>query len=80
MIKLSTKTVYEVYVGNIGRVHTGHSMKMARIAFCAYKNLSMSNRSRCSGEPVVLMQDGEPVPAYDYQPGGRRYTRPDRDL
>ena len=60
---------YEVIVGNIGTVYNGDSRTVAREIFETYVSKSRIGLGRCSGEPVTLMQDGEPT--YEYQGGGR---------
>ena len=50
---------YEIIVGNIGRVHRGHSRREADRAYAIYVDQSKSNYGRAAGESVTMMEDGE---------------------
>lgn len=58
---MRSKTDYEVVVGNIGVVHSGHNKKIALAVFREYKAQSANGYGRAAGEPVALMQDGSIV-------------------
>lgn len=58
---------YDVVVGNIGTVYTGTELSVALEEFHRYKALSCITTGRVSGEPVVVMEDGEPMTDYDHQ-------------
>lgn len=57
--------MYEVIVGNIGRVHTGNNRREANKIYREYVKDSAQSTGRASGEQVTLFEDGEPVRAYD---------------
>ena len=52
--------VYEVVVGNIGKVHEGNNPVDARKIYGEYRAQSLSNTGRAGGEDVTLFKDGEP--------------------
>jgi hypothetical protein len=57
--------IYEVFVGNLGRVYTGTAFDEAMRSFQDYGALSRYlSRERASGEAVTLMADGEIVDEY----------------
>ncbi len=62
---------YQIIVGNIGTVHDGHNKRDAERAYRAYVADSRSGTGPAGNEPVVLMQDGEPLkehkPPVDFQ-------------
>jgi hypothetical protein len=52
--------MYQVIVGNIGRVYEGPSKSAAIKTFRAYKKLSLAGTGRAAGEPVhVVDEHGE---------------------
>lgn len=50
---------YEVFVGNIGSVHTGNNPVKAKQVYSIYRLQSQSGRGRTAGESVVIFRDGE---------------------
>jgi hypothetical protein len=54
-------STFEVIVGNIGTVYSGHSQKEALDNYREYKKQSMDNYGRAAREPVCLFKNGEPV-------------------
>lgn len=60
---------YQVTVGNIGTVYTGHSSQEAWACFKDYQKQANSLVGRASGEPVTFWKDGEPIDTYD--PAGK---------
>lgn len=52
---------YEVFCGNVGRVHDGANKRNAEKVFRAYVEESKAPRGRASGESVDLCADGEPI-------------------
>lgn len=57
---------YEVVVGNIGTVYSGHSKAKATLEYNGYVRDSKFGPGRASGESVTLFIDGEI--GRDYQP------------
>lgn len=57
---------YEVLVGNIGTVYSGPLFKQALKDYGEYKRQSIDNYGRAAGEPVILLQDGEPIMEVTY--------------
>jgi hypothetical protein len=57
--------MYEVIVGNIGRVFKGSHYPDAIQTFKDYKQQSKENLGRAAGEPVTLLEDGEPINEYE---------------
>lgn len=55
---------YEVIVGNIGCVYRGADRSDAFNHYNAYVDLSVDGVGRAAGEPVTLMEDGEPIKEY----------------
>lgn len=55
---------YEVIVGNIGTVHRGNNLMVACAKFQSHKKDSKANYGRAAGEPVTLMDRGEPKLEY----------------
>ena len=55
---------FQVIVGNVGTVYSGNNYMVAMSEFSAYVKISKSNSSRCAGEPVTLMHNGEPKREY----------------
>ncbi len=55
---------YEVVVGNIGTVYSGHSQSEANAKFDFYVADSKTGIGRSGGESVYLMEDCEPVREY----------------
>lgn len=55
------KNSYEVIVGNIGTTHQGNNLKEALKVFAEYKNQSIQNYGRASGEDVTLWINSEPT-------------------
>lgn len=51
--------IFEVVVGNIGTVYTGHNRKQAIASYNTYVEKSVLNESRCGGESVYLLTNGE---------------------
>ena len=61
--------MYEVIVGNIGKVcHTDDELT-ARVAYSEYAEMSDNNVGRAAGESVILMKDGEIVMQKPVQAG-----------
>ncbi len=58
---------YQVIVGNIGTTYTGDDYHEALRQYGEYKRQSKARYGRCAGEPVVILQDGEPMAKYDYE-------------
>ncbi len=52
---------YRVVVGNVGTVHTGDNFGDAQREYLDYCELAKSGYGRVSGEPVTLLEDGEPI-------------------
>jgi hypothetical protein len=52
---------YEVIVGNIGSVYYGTDKAEAEACVAEYVDQSTSNYGRAAGEPVTLLEDGEPI-------------------
>lgn len=57
---------YEVLVGNIGTIYSGPDRKQALKDYGEYKRQSIKNYGRAAGEPVTLLQDGEPIMELTY--------------
>ena len=57
--------MYEVIVGNIGRVHTGNNRREASKVYREYVKDSSQPTGRAGGEQVTLFEDGEPLRTYD---------------
>jgi hypothetical protein len=53
------KSTYQVVVGNIGTVYSGHSLKTASRDFETYRAQSESGRGRAGDEDVCIMRDGD---------------------
>jgi len=65
--------MYEVIVGNVGKVHEGTDREEAIKVWSAYVKRSVSGEGRCAGEGVSLFYDdmehgSDILPGYDYQP------------
>jgi hypothetical protein len=58
------KHTYEVYCGNVGCIHTGHSSREALKAFREYVGQSKSDCGRAGGEDVAVFKDGEILREY----------------
>lgn len=58
---MAERSTYEVTVGNIGHVYTGHNAKKARADFRQYRKQSKLGIGRGAGEQVTLCKDGEPI-------------------
>lgn len=56
---------YEVHVGNVGTVHTGHDESAALQAFNEWVKVAQETVSRAAGENVLLMEDGEPMKEHE---------------
>ncbi len=56
---------YQVVVGNVGLVLDTDNMQTAARTFQEYVWKSLESEGRCSGEPVTLMRNGEPVQEFD---------------
>lgn len=56
---------YEVIIGNVGTVYSGTDSHVANTFYATYEADSRANYGRAAGEPVTLLQDGEPIKAYD---------------
>lgn len=63
MMEVSMNT-YEVYVGNIGNVYTGHNAREARRTFAEYVDMSRAGYGRAAGEAVSLLKNDEIVSDY----------------
>jgi hypothetical protein len=59
------KNNYELIVGNIGSVHQGCNRREAMRRYRAYVKDSQTGLGRSGNEPVVLMNNGEPIMEYD---------------
>lgn len=55
----SPKPFFEVTVGNIGTVYSGHFKENAERIFHEYVAISNLDYGRASGEDVILWMDGE---------------------
>lgn len=51
--------MYEVIVGNIGKVYDGDDLTEAQKHFDSYTEASSLPRGRASGENVTMLEDGE---------------------
>lgn len=58
--------LYEVIVGNVGRVFATENLFHASKEYGEYKEKSRSGYGRMAYEPVTLMADNEPL--YEYRP------------
>ena len=58
---------FEVIVGNIGSVYQGSDENEATHCFEDYKMMSVKGYGRAAGEPVVLLQNGEPMVEHNDQ-------------
>lgn len=58
------KHTYDVIVGNIGTVYSGHNRREAERTMRTYIEQSQSNVGRAGGEAVTLMQDSEVAKEY----------------
>ena len=56
---------YEVIVGNVGTIYGGEEFAHASAVYRQGVQASKANYGRMAGEPVYLMQDGEPVDEYE---------------
>lgn len=56
---------YTVIVGNLGTVHEDNARHLALIAFREWQLMSKAKFGRGAGEPVTLMEDGEPIKEYE---------------
>lgn len=56
---------YEVVVGNIGAISAKNRDDAVK-TFREYVKQSKSGYGRVSGEAVCIMEDGEPMPNFDY--------------
>lgn len=57
---MKIKPLYNVIVGNIGRVYSGNGTEAMRV-FATYKALSLDNYGRAAGESITIFKDGEIV-------------------
>jgi hypothetical protein len=75
----ANEPVYSVIVGNVGTVYQGDDETQARMDFTAYADQSRNHYGRASGEPVTLMQNGEPISEHygDNDTGDDDSTGPD---
>ena len=55
---------YEVIVGNVGSVYSGHNLREAMKKYRTYIDTSKSGVGRAGGESVMLMKNGEPHKEY----------------
>lgn len=53
--------MFEVIVGNVGRVYEGNDYSQAVKDYEYYCDVSNSNCGRAGGESVFLCEDGEPL-------------------
>ena len=53
------KPIFEVFVGNIGCVHSGSVRWQAEQAFKAYVENSMADTGRAAGESVTMFRNSE---------------------
>lgn len=58
---LAPTTLFEVIVGNIGRVYAGNSERAAKDCYDLYVHKSKNNKGNSAGEDVTLFKDGEPI-------------------
>jgi len=65
MSNLTPGNWYQVNVGNIGDVYSGHSKTEAEKCFEEYKVLSCLSLGRASGESVVMFADNEIEKEFD---------------
>lgn len=56
--------VYRVIVGNVGTVHDSLDRQAAENCYFEYVTRSSTGYGRVAGEPVSLLQDGEPIKEY----------------
>ena len=55
---------WEVFVGNVGAVHTGNLKSFAYECYNDYVQLSRDGYGRCAGESVQLFNDGRLTEEY----------------
>lgn len=55
---------YEVIVGNIGAVYTGHSEADCMDAYASYVHLSAIGAGRAAGETVTALKNGHVLKEY----------------
>lgn len=60
------KHIYDVIVGNIGRVWCGNDLNKAQGFYETYVDISKSGMGRAGNQPVQLMKDGEIYEEYEY--------------
>ena len=68
--------LYEVQVGNIGRVYRGRDEDEAKRIFSEYVTQSRAGTGRAGGESVTLFEDDDPIEEYfleDEEPAWRRW-------
>lgn len=53
--------MFEVIVGNVGRVYTGSIYSDAQDEYEYYCEISKSNSGRAGGQSVFMYEDGEPL-------------------
>ncbi len=53
--------IYEVVVGNIGRVYRGSDRREANRSYAVYLDQFKQGYGRAAGESVTLFEDGEPI-------------------
>jgi len=58
------RDTYDVIVGNIGTVYSGHAKQTALRHYRCYVKLSIDNDGRVAGENVTLMRNDEPWMEY----------------
>ena len=58
-------SLYSVLVGNVGEAYSGYDAAVAFSTYDIYVNLSKLEHGRASGEPVVLLRNGEPEKEYE---------------
>ena len=67
--KATARHVYEVFVGNIGKVLTTTSQREAAGVYEDYVKASKAGVGRAADEAVGLFCDGEPVREYESASG-----------
>jgi len=65
MLNTTSGKWFQVTVGNIGNVYSGHSQKEAEKTFAEYKVFSGFPHGRASGENVALFVDNEIVQEFN---------------
>jgi len=56
---------YQISVGNVGNTYIGDDYDRAASDYCDYVEKSKEPGNRCTLEPVVFFEDGEPEHSFD---------------